>query len=310
MLQWGLAPSEAAESGVVLELKNGDRLSGLILSENTHRLVLSNAWSAVLTVPASQILKRTPLPAPGLETGPTIGVDAAVASQLGILLPPQAKPEPPKHWTFDGELGASLLYSTKKVESFYGRAKYNYAKDRFRGALDYIVNYGRTDGEADANNMSLIGKADYDVSKHWFFYNLGGAGYDQVRRIDLSFEEGPGMGYHILQTEPLNVNAEAGFDYQYENRADGTTRTTFSTRLAENAAWNLAKRISLEQRFEYFPRFDNVAEFRFRFEATLRFWLTTHLTLNFSVFDIFDTDPAPEVRDNDLQVRSAIGVKF
>ena len=310
VLQCLLVLAGAGEAGVVLELKNGDRLSGLILSENTNRLVLSNAWSGALTVPTGQILKRHPQTPPRAEAEPVLGSDAAVATQLGILLPAQAKVPAAKHWTLDSELGASLLYSTKTCETFYGRAKYNYSKDRVRAALDYIVNYGRTDGEVDANNMSLIGKTDLDMTKRWFFYNLAGAGYDEVRRIELSYEVGPGVGYHLIQSEPLKVNIETGFDYQFEDRADDTTRINFSTRIAENAVWNVAKRVSLEQRFEYFPRVDDIAQYRYRFEATVRLWLTTHLSLNFSVFDIFDTNPASDVRENDLQVRSAIGVKF
>lgn len=104
---------------------------------------------------------------------------------------------------------------------------------------------------------SGAGKVDFDVSRRWFFYNMAGAGYDKVRRIKMDFEEGPGIGYHLFQGEALKANAELGFNYYAEYRMEDTDQSTFSTRLAETATWTVAKRVSLEQRTEFFPRLND-----------------------------------------------------
>ena len=62
--------------------------------------------------------------------------------------------------------------------------------------------------------------------------------------------------------------------------------------------------------FEIYPREIDFSEYRLRFEATLRYLLTTSLNLNFNVIDLYDTQPAAGVTPNDLQIRSTIGIKF
>ena len=52
---------------VTLHLRNGDRITGTISSEDTNRIVLSTPWLKELSVPTAQVLKREVLPA----TGPT-----------------------------------------------------------------------------------------------------------------------------------------------------------------------------------------------------------------------------------------------
>src|SRR3954470_22526619 len=43
---------------VVLYLKNGDKLTGVLVSEYTNRVVLSNTWVKDLSVPLSEIAQR------------------------------------------------------------------------------------------------------------------------------------------------------------------------------------------------------------------------------------------------------------
>ena len=47
-----------------------------------------------------------------------------------------------------------------------------------------------------------------------------------------------------------------------------------------------------------------------RFESNLRYLLSNHLNLNFSVIDQYDTQPAAGVTRNDLLLRATLGVKF
>src|SRR5215208_3035078 len=51
---------QCAES-VTLHLKNGDRVTGTISSEDTNLVVLTTPWANELQIPANQISKREPL---------------------------------------------------------------------------------------------------------------------------------------------------------------------------------------------------------------------------------------------------------
>jgi hypothetical protein len=81
-------------------------------------------------------------------------------------------------------------------------------------------------------------------------------------------------------------------------------------RLAESFTWKLAPRVTWTEKFEFYPNLENIEDFRFRFETTLAFGLVQNLTLNFSVLDIYDTQPARNVDRNELMVRSSLGLSF
>src|SRR5215469_12399932 len=69
-LQWLLTPfliivlffsvflNTARAENVVLYLKNGDKITGFVVSEYTNRVVLSNSWARDLSVPLTEIKKR------------------------------------------------------------------------------------------------------------------------------------------------------------------------------------------------------------------------------------------------------------
>src|SRR6185436_21064839 len=79
LLCLAVLPVMAAET-VVLQLKNGDRISGVLISENAERLVLTNQWNKELLVPLAQIEKREKR-APATNT-------IANAKPVPVALPP------------------------------------------------------------------------------------------------------------------------------------------------------------------------------------------------------------------------------
>ena len=70
------------------------------------------------------------------------------------------------------------------------------------------------------------------------------------------------------------------------------------------------RRISFSEKFEFFVNGEDFSQFRFRFDSTFTYKLIENLSLNFSVIDLYDTDPAPSVDQNELMIRSSIGITF
>lgn len=338
-----LAVSSAFAQTVSLELKNGDRITGRILSETNNRVVLSNAWSREMIVPLTEIAKRTIIPAPtnavvvAVNTNVTAVVAArtnapaktngvamakAVAATNMLFSSPLLK-----NWHGDIQAGVDLTFSERNRQVYNAKAKLTYAKNRFKTVFDYDMTYGRsqveeldastpnprdthTVSQTDANRMNGAIKTDFDLTKKWYAYNLAGMGYDEIRKIDLRYEIGPGIGYHLIQWTNFFVNTEVGASYQKEERTDGTELSTFFARIAENATWKITPRLSWDEKFEYMPRIDEPSHYRMRFETNLRYAMLQNVFLNLSVIDIYDSRPANRVQKNDLQVRSSIGVKF
>ncbi len=292
----------------------GDRISGTILSENGSEIILSNSWNNRLVVPVSQVQTReNPLPSPPLiaPTPPTKELHNAPPA-------PAAKP----HELADkiaGELalGADFESGAKSHRDYNAHAQLVYAhpyrrdpREFFRTVATYDVRYGAAPTTLTENRMYGSSKTDLDMTRRYYAYNLGGAGFDEVRLIKIRYEDGPGFGYHWITRTNIQANLELGANYQVEERTDASRDESFFLRLGQDVNWKLTPQMTLTERFEYFPKEGQTTQFRLRFESTLSYALILNLSLNVTVADIYDTNPAQTVPENDFQLRSSLGMKF
>src|ERR1044071_207917 len=292
----------AAGDEVTLLLRNGDRITGTISSEDTNRVVLKTHWIKELSVPLSQISKREPVPPGAKPPSPSVGAGATAGTASPPLRARAAK-------LIAGELnlGTDLGFSEKNRQLYTGRAKVIVAYEQFKNTFDYDFSYGRTDGILSANRMDGSAKTDVDLGRRFYVYSLAGAGYDQIRKIDLRYNFGPGLGYHLIRMTNFALNTEFGLDYQAQRLSDGTATDFIFLRLAETLKWQLNAKLSWDEKFEFFPEVEDFDVFRFRFETNFRYQLFSNLSLNLTVIDQYDTRPAQTVTRNDLQVRSSVG---
>jgi hypothetical protein len=113
----------------------------------------------------------------------------------------------------------------------------------------------------------------------------------------------------VLTDSNLLLNTESGVDYQVQYRSDSTKTRDVFFRVAEDLTWKLNKATKFVEKFEFFPR-SNSTEYRARAESTLSYALWRNLSLNLTLLDLYDTQPAAGVPTNDLQIHSSLGVTF
>lgn len=341
-------PAFAQETQVFL--RNGDRLTGVIVAESPQQITLSNAALGRFSLPAAQVERRVAVApvvtaaATNLPPTPPVPATAALspalarrqdelttafadgrisAAQLhrrrqallaeagaGSIAGAGPKPAAVSKLTGEVQAGMDLGFATKDRQLYAGRMKLNHSHGRLRNAADYSFTYGRTDGEVSADRMEGRLKTDYDLTPRIYAYNLGVAGYDEIRKLENYFQVGPGAGQRLLIFTNLSLNFEAGANFQREIRTDGTETDTFYYRLAQEARLNLGPKLTLDQKLEYFPQMSDTSEYKLRFEANVKYWLNSYLFMNLSVIDLYDTMTARGVEPNDLQLRSTIGLRF
>ena len=281
----------AWSQSVILHLRNGDRIAGTILSENTNAVTLSTVWIKELVVPLAQIERRETPPASitaattNVVVAGTNAVPAAGATNATSVVVKPAKPAvvtlttnaPPipwfKRWKGEAGVGMDMERGATDHELYYARFKATYSqpyasdpKQFFRNILSYDAAYGKTTQSVlvgsqtettdvvSANRMDGSSKTDFDVDRKIYFYNLGGGGYDEIRKIDLHYEDGPGMGYHLLKRTNFATNAELGANYQVEDRSDNTSTRNFYYRFGEDLTWKINRPMTMTEKFEFFPR--------------------------------------------------------
>lgn len=309
------ATAEAAAQDVFVRLKNGDRITGRLLAQETNHVIITTSWAESLALPISSIsgfetvggeqLYSAPQTAPGIS--PPVSV-AAKAKPAGV---------PRKNIRGSIQLGSDVQYGARDRELIYARIRASYEqpykrdpKRFFRTFGDYSADYGKTEKVKSANRMTGSVKTDFDLNERTYAYNVGSGGYDEIRKIDAHYEVGPGLGYHLIKAPAFAFDVEGGANYQVQLRSAGGNLDSIFIRAAADATWKIAPRLSFSEKFEFFVNAEDVSQFRFRLDATFSYKLIENLSLNLSVIDLYDTDPAPTVDQNELMIRSSIGITF
>lgn len=316
----------AAASPVVAQLRNGDRITGELLAQETNHVVIATGWAGTMAIPLSAIggLQTTtgdkliPAPSRAAEPGSPTPAKTVPARPAPAATPPvRPAAAAPKKVQTNVQVGANLNFGAKDSELLYGRIKVSYiqpyehnTKKFFRTLTDVAADYGKTENVRSANRVTGSLKTDFDSGEKAYFYNVLSGGFDEIRRIDLQYAAGPGFGYHLLKRSQFELDLESGIDYQVQNRSTGEDTSNFYARLSDSLTWKLGPRFSFVKKFEYFVNLDDATQFRFRMDSTLSYKLIENLALNLSLLDTFDTDPAPKVDKNELQIRSSIGITF
>jgi len=294
----------AVAQNVQFKLRNGDRVSGEIVSETPEGVTLKTPWGGTISIPAKEIISGN------IVSAPPPGMPPAVLTPVANPSAPQPARTRTHKWIGEIQAGVDLLFSEKNRQLYSGRVKITHTYSRMRNLFDYQFAYGETDDEMTDNRMIGSLKTDQELTRHLYLYNLGGVGYDAVRKIDFQWEAGPGLGYHWVKRTNFVFNTEAGLNYQAQYLDDDLKKEVVYLRLAEDATWKITPKLSLDERFEFFPSTENLADYRMRFESNLRYAIINNLSFIVTVLDTYETQTARGVPQNDLQIRSSIGVKF
>ncbi len=348
IVAWFLMLSPCLADQVTLYLQNGDRITGTIVPQSTNAVQMTTSFGAVMTIPVNQIVRREILPvtlpvqppaSPAVSPKAEVTV-APTASPAAIAKPPP--PPPPKlatppptaaksgptnataaaifrrflrEWRGNADLGLNLGFSTKDRQTYSGRFQaaqtHTLGNARaLRNTLDYIVSYGQIEGVPADNRMDGNWKIENEIGRRFSLYNVVGAGYDEIRRINRQFDLGPGLGYRWITRTNFVLANELGANYQRQIYTGGITKQRYSLRVAEESWWQISSKLRLDQRMEFFPDVSQLSEFRARGEANLSYALRNNLSVKLTVIDLYETDAPPGVSHNDLQIRSSISVRF
>jgi putative salt-induced outer membrane protein YdiY len=305
----GCALSNAVSAQqVVLYLKSGDKITGLILSESPTQVVISNAWIKTLSIPSTEISCRK------LEKSAEVP-PAAISPPAQPILAARAKPK--GTWQGEARLGLDAIISTTDQQNYSGHLKYTYEqpydsnpKKVFKNTSELDGGYQRTDGQESANQVSAQNKSDFDIGKKSYGYGLFGAGHDYVQKINYQYQVGPGGGVHLIKQSDFAMNIEGGLDYEAQFRRDAANLETFYLRLAEDFTWKIDRNLSLTQKLAFYPDVEHQDQFRNEFESTLSYAFWKNLSINLTALDHYNTEVVAAVDENLFEIRSSLGIKF
>jgi len=233
------------------------------------------------------------------------------------------------NWHGSVQLGMDLGFGTTDRQTFYANASLNHAVDRFRNSLNLRSAYGIAEAPVStaapegsvqtANSFEGLFKTDFDLGQRRkvYLYHQIGAGFDVIRRHNFRFEDGAGLGYKLIERPRWSLNTEGGGQFQHFTYKNGPRLLPYrededivSIRLSENIAWKASDKLTLKQRLQITPNVEDFGDFRARFELGVTYPLLKSVTVNFNVFDEYESRPAGLVENNQLQVQATVGLTF
>ena len=328
----------------VVFLRNGDRLTGEILSETPRRIVIRIPAAGRITLQRDQVerIEDFPLrsvaaptaapqapsipsstnnppvaikpPASGTLTNApkaTIPATNAVAGSSLLWLPNWAHGLW-TNWHGNVQIGANLGIGTANWQSIYANANVVKKWDRTTTLLNYALSYGTLNNVVSSDRMYGTAKTDlaWAAPQKLYSYGQGAGGYDEVRRINLEYLAGAGMGYKLIDQKRMVLAAEVGAQYQVFDYLKAQDRADVAARFGENLTAQIGNDVRITQQLGFTPGFADLSNYQVRFGLTLSVVLFKPLTLNLNVNDTYLSQPAPGTADNDIQVSTTIGVNF
>jgi putative salt-induced outer membrane protein YdiY len=193
-----------------------------------------------------------------------------------------------------------------------------------------IGNYARSAAAVDSStagqpmtttveNVQALLRYDWFFAKHWSVFLQTSGRHDRFEGLDLRYQLAPGVAYYFIEEEKALLWAEAGYDFQYDVRADtyihntdGTpkldadgkplekTEAVHNARLFLGFAHKYFKGVELTASVEYLQDLADANTFRFVFDAGVKAAIAKHFALATAVNVHYENNPLPGVVNTDV----------
>lgn len=328
-----LALAGAAEADEVI-LKNGDRITGKIVSAAGGELVLAPdfAPSSRIAVPQGEVatfaaaapvvlkLKDGTVLNQAVARGDAgrivVGPDGPLAPQpIDLQQVELINPAPPPPPAWHGALGANGLYSSAKTSSLlFGvsatgtRAT---ASDQLTVHAGY--NYGRQSAggikTTNADNWSAGAKYNFFFTPQVYGYVGAEAFADKVNALSLRFTPSAGAGYRWIDRSDFHFTTDAGLAWVYEDyrtRPEATKTAAVSLSYHVDKSWS-AGRVAVFHDLQVLPALGAGGKVLAIADAGLRTNLTASMYSEIRGDLTYDNHPAPGAKSTSSQLRIGLG---
>lgn len=326
-----------------VSLKNGDRLSGAIVSSDGKVLTLKSdlagevkiQWDAITSITSTQNLHlalkdgqtivgavttnektlTVATKSSGNVTAPmdsvtTIRDDAEEAVYEKTVLHPGLA----DLWSGVVDTGLSLTRGNSDTlnYTFAGKAARVSSRDKISVYTTAIYADNSTTGTKQVTAHDIQGgiRGDLNVSSRVFAFAMADFEYDQFQNLNLRSVFGGGAGFHVIKRASTTFDVNAGGAYENESFSTPLSRSSGEIIVGEAFATKIGPRLSVSEAFSLYPDLTHSGQYRFTFDATaatkLKNWLSWQLTYS----DRYLTDPVAGTMRNDAIFTTGIRVSF
>ena len=320
-------------------LKNGDRLTGIIVSSDAKTMLIKTELAGDVNVKwddVSSIVSSQPLYL-GLKDGQTVaGTVTTTDGTFTVTTNTAGKVEVPKAsvtavrdaaeqkavdaWSGILDTGLSLTRGNSATLAFSLSAKAARVTKRDKISVYSTAVYASDDTTPPSRTTAhaIRGgiRGDFNVGDRWFVFGLADFEYDQFQDLDLRNVLGGGLGYHVIKRPTTTFDLFGGGDYEQEYFSatttfpTGLTRKTGEVLAGEELNMKLNDRLALTEKASLFPNISDSGQYRFQFDATAATKLKTWLSWQVTFSDRYLSNPLPGLKGNDELLSTGLRLTF
>jgi putative salt-induced outer membrane protein YdiY len=325
---WSMGLAASADE---VYLKNGNHLTGELVSMQDGKLTLETSFAGVLSIDWSQVERITAdIPAVIVLSDGTIirGIPSAdgTPGRLKLAGEPGAEPVPVELTgvaainppgepgvKFNGRINAGLNKASGNTdtESAHADAELIVRAVENRLTLGGAYNRASKDNRKSADNAGGYIKHDIFLTEKLYWYLNGEIEHDELKEINLWTMIGPGIGYQFFESELMNLSVEAGPSYVFTDYNQSSDEDSISGRWAVRFDRNFFNRL-----FQYYfsnegyvSASDSSDVFTFT-KTGFRFPLHTGFFLNAGFEWDWDNTPAEDADKSDYRYIMSLGYGF
>lgn len=306
-----------------IRLKNGDRLTGTIISMEKELLVLRSEFvEEKLSIDLKDIAcisSERNLPAVfqneemviGTLSCPEDGMIQIDSENLGQL-PPFAlnKLQAINPATYSGlfNLGGDLYRGNSNTSAVNFETKFQVRTHKHRFTVDITHNYGEANGDVTIRNSSGSLKYDFFAGEKLYSYAQSLNEQDTFANLNLRNTDGLGFGYQFYDTRKLILFAELGVAFFTEDVIVGEDQRTGAGRWAIGFDWEVVpRRIWVYHHEEGYYNFLDKT-YVMKSDQGVRIPLRDNFSINLEVD--YRINNAPQTGDKNSDTHAIIGMTY
>lgn len=301
----------------VLIFKNGDRLTGKVISESDDKVVFESPHLGKIEFLKSALeISDEANAKPEEKTAPIAAQEKSQIIQATETLEKRFKAFIPQGWHGSFTFGFNFRDTNTKRSSWnLGlRAKKSSEKNHYN--LSTFYNYSEQtnqNGRTFKSTDKYGGSFDYkhDVSEQWFIQAKSNYRRDLIKDINHQVTESLGIGYRVLNKKKVKLNLTPALSLEY-NDIDGVDEASW-TQLAtfiNTFEYKFNDYISLEQHSMFSINPKDSHDYKTRFDATMTGKMSKWAQAKIHFEHNFDNLVSDNVPSTDQRLLFSLGLPF
>lgn len=325
----GIAVSVVADE---VQFRNGDRISGQVISAVDGKLTIKSAVAGEITVDMKDVDTFTtdePV-AMELEDGSLLKQRVA-AGEPGTIQTEAADPLPaatiplasigrvnPAAVAWTGSVVANAAMTRGNSDTVTAALRADAVRrdehDRITLGAGYLFSRQEDpdSGEKTTTADAWFGQAKYDyfLTPNWYTYADIRVDRDEIANLNLRVAPSVGVGYQWVERADFTFNTEGGLAWVYEDYDTGESEDHMALRLGYKLTKALNDKVSFFHTLTYLPSLEQFSDFNLLADAGVRADLTTSFFTELKLEWQHDSTPAAGNTANDLRFMGGVGWSF